>query len=101
MWAIVNGVKEKVSICGSSVFISIVREMLYLVNICMQKSLRARVHMQVSASMAYILINNGSLLLILLFELCAFCFLNGVLISCILTVPILMIISISGWEFQS
>jgi hypothetical protein len=43
----------------------------------------------------------GSLLLILLFELCAFCFLNGLLISCILTVPILMVISISGWEFQS
>jgi hypothetical protein len=62
MWAIVNGVKEKVSICGSSAFISIIREMLYLVNICMQKSMRALVHMRVSASMAYILINNGFLI---------------------------------------
>jgi hypothetical protein len=59
MWAIVNGVKEKVSICGSS---GIIREMLYLVNICMQKSVRALVHMRVSASMAYILINNGFLI---------------------------------------
>jgi hypothetical protein len=36
--------------------------MLYLVNICMQKSVRALVHMRVSASMAYILINNGFLI---------------------------------------
>jgi hypothetical protein len=43
MWAIVNGVKEKVTICGSSVFISIIWEMLYIENMCMHKSVHVHV----------------------------------------------------------
>lgn len=43
MWAIVNGVKEKVTICESSVLIIIIWEMLYVDNMCASRfQLRGR-----------------------------------------------------------